>query len=299
MKVLIAEDDPTSRLVLKRTMEKWGYDVVAVGDGDAAWEEIQRPGAPSLVVLDWEMPGLDGIDVCRKVRLDEGERPHYIVMLTSRIDTEDLVAGLEAGANDYVEKPFEPAELRARMDVGRRFVELYDQLAASRQALEHQARTDPLTQIMNRGAIMARLSEELARAAREGSPLSIGMMDIDHFKQVNDTYGHAAGDEVLREVARRLSVTIRPYDSLGRIGGEEFLVVIPGVATEGARAILERARQVVGDAPIEYADNDIRVTASFGGTTAAGDEPQDRILIRADSALYRAKDLGRDRVEME
>ncbi len=128
MRVLIAEDDLTSRLVLQKNMEKWGYEVLSASDGDQAWEELQKPDAPALLVLDWEMPGIDGIDLCRKVRVGEGSHPRYIILLTTRSDTEDLVAGLEAGANDYVGKPFVAAELRARVDVGRRFVELHDQL---------------------------------------------------------------------------------------------------------------------------------------------------------------------------
>jgi two-component system cell cycle response regulator len=298
MRVLVAEDDLTSRLVLQKTMAKWGYEVSSVCDGNAAWEELQKPDAPALLVLDWEMPGMDGIDVCRKLRAAESGHPRYIILLTARSGTEDLVAGLEAGANDYVGKPFEPAELRARVDVGRRFVELYDQLLTSQRALEYQARTDSLTQILNRGAIMARLREEVARTKREGATLALGVLDVDHFKHVNDTYGHAAGDQVLREVVRRLTVAFRPYDGLGRIGGEEFLVLIPGAAPEDARAVLERARQVVCATSVDHADRRIDVTISLGGTTTRGDEPEDQVLIRADEALYRAKELGRNRVEM-
>jgi len=298
MRVLLADDDLTSRLVLQKTLEKWGYEVLAVSDGNQAWDELQRPDAPSLLILDWEMPGIDGTDLCRQVRATEGENPHYIILLTARSDTEDVVAGLEAGANDYVGKPFDPAELQARVGVGRRFVELNDQLLASRRALEHQARTDSLTQIMNRGAVMSRLSEEIARAKREGSTLAVGMVDIDHFKVVNDTHGHAAGDQVLREVVRRLTVPLRPYDALGRVGGEEFLVLVPLTTGEDARAILERVRQAVGATPIEYSGRKIEVTISLGGTTTLGDEAEDEILFRADEALYRAKELGRNRVEM-
>ncbi len=299
MRVLVAEDDLTSRLVLQKTMAKWGYEVSSVCDGNAAWEELQKPDAPALLVLDWEMPGMDGIDVCRKVRAAESGHPRYIILLTARSGTEDLVAGLEAGANDYVGKPFEPAELRARVDVGRRFVELHDQLLASQRALEYQARTDPLTQIMNRGAIMMRLARGGWLGPREkASTLALGVLDIDHFKQVNDTYGHAAGDQVLREVVRRLTLAFRPYDGLGRIGGEEFLVLIPGAAPEDARTVLERARQVVCATAVDHADRRIDVTISLGGTTTRGDEPEDQVLIRADDALYRAKELGRNRVEM-
>jgi two-component system, cell cycle response regulator len=298
MRVLLADDDLTSRLVLQKTLGKWGYEVLVVSDGNQAWDELQRPDAPSLLILDWEMPGMDGTDLCRRVRATEGENPHYILLLTARSDTEDVVAGLEAGANDYVGKPFDPAELQARVGVGRRFVELNDQLLASRRALEHQARTDSLTQIMNRGAVMSRLSEEIARAKREGSTLAVGMADIDHFKVVNDTQGHAAGDQVLREVVRRLTVPLRPYDALGRVGGEEFLLLVPLTTGEDARAILERVRQAVGATPIEYSGRKIEVTISLGGTTTLGDEAEDEILFRADEALYRAKELGRNRVEM-
>ena len=298
MRVLVAEDDLTSRLVLQSNMAKWGYEVLSVPDGDRAWEELQKPDAPALLVLDWEMPGMDGIDLCRKVRAGESAHPSYIILLTSRSDTEDLVAGLEAGANDYVDKPFVAAELRARVDVGRRFVELHEQLQASERALEHLARTDLLTQIMNRGAIMGRLHEELARSKREGSRLAVGELDIDFFKRVNDTHGHGAGDEVLREVVRRLAVALRPYDGLGRIGGEEFLVLIPGATSDNARAVLERLRKAVCAGAIDYVDGQIDVTISVGGTTTEGDEPEDRVLMRADDALYRAKELGRNRVEM-
>ena len=298
MRVLVAEDDLTSRLVLQRNLAKWGYEVLAVADGDRAWEELQKPDAPALLVLDWEMPGMDGIDLCRKVRVGESGHPCYIILLTTRSDTEDLVAGLEAGANDYVGKPFVAAELRARVDVGRRFVELHDQLRVSELALEHLAHTDPLTEIMNRGAIMTRLHEEVARTKREGSTLTVGVLDIDHFKRVNDTHGHGAGDQVLREVVQRLKVALRPYDGLGRIGGEEFLMVVPGAPLDSARAVLERLRQAVCASPIDCLDGQIDVTISLGGTTTRGDEPEDQVLMRADDALYRAKELGRNRVEM-
>ena len=298
MRVLVAEDDLTSRLVLQKTMTKWGYEVLAVQDGNEAWVELQKPDAPNLLVLDWEMPGMDGIEVCRKVRAHGGSHPRYIILLTSRDGTEDLVAGLEAGASDYVGKPFEAAALRARVDVGRRFVELYDRLLELQHALEHQARTDSLTQIMNRGAIMARLHEEVARTKREGSTLALGVMDIDHFKRVNDTHGHVAGDQVLREVVRRLTVAVRPYDGLGRIGGEEFLVLIPGADRTAARTVLERVRQVVCATPVICADLNIGVTVSLGGTITRGHEPEDLVLVRADEALYRAKTTGRNCVRM-
>lgn len=200
MRILVADDDPASRLLLERLLAKWGYEVVAVPDGQAAWDILSAPRAPELAVLDWMMPGLDGVEVCRRLRGLDLRNPPYVILLTSREEKEDLVTGLEAGASDYVQKPFDPLELRARLLVGRRFAELNTKLLEAQAELERQALTDSLTQVMNRRAVLVRLEEELSRTRRQGVPLSIAVLDIDHFKAINDTYGHAAGDEVLRAV---------------------------------------------------------------------------------------------------
>lgn len=298
MRVLIAEDTELIRVVLQSTLSRWGYDITVATDGHEALRELRKPDAPGLLILDWEMPGMNGIDLCREVRAEEGDKRHYIILLTARDTTEDLVAGLEAGANDYVRKPFDPAELQARVDVGRRYVELYDELVASKCALELLARTDSLTQLMNRGAILARLDEEIARAKRDGSTLAVGVFDIDHFKRVNDTHGHAAGDEVLREVARRITEATRPYDGVGRMGGEEFLVILPGVTVDTGRAVFERARRAVCESPVLCGGTQIETTISAGGTITSDGESPDAVISRADEALYRAKAFGRNRVEM-
>ncbi len=297
MRILIAEDDVTSRLLLKKVLSRWDYEVLATKDGAEAWEVLQAPNAPRLVVLDWMMPELDGVEVCRRLRQLETEQPPYVILLTARGGTEDIVRGLDAGANDYLGKPYDPEELRARVEVGRRFIELNERLLEAQHALEVLARTDALTGILNRGAIVKLLDAELSRARRENAALSVGMLDIDHFKRVNDTYGHAAGDDVLREVVRRAQTVLRPYDHLGRFGGEEFLVIIPGVEGPEALEILERIRAVVSAAPIGVQGQELTVTVSLGGAAGAG-EPAEQLLVRADDALYAAKDQGRDRVLM-
>ena len=227
MRILIAEDDFTSRTVLAGVLRKEGHQVEATVNGAEAWQALQQPDAPALVILDWEMPEMDGPEVVRRVRALETDRPPYILMLTSRGEKADIIAGLEAGANDYLAKPFDPGELRARVEVGRRMVEMQAALIASREALAHQATHDPLTGMLNRRAILERLHQELTRAGRHGDRWAVGMCDIDHFKQVNDTYGHQTGDDVLCGLARILNESLRPYDSVGRMGGEEFLVIAP------------------------------------------------------------------------
>ena len=195
MRILIAEDDFTSRTVLAGVLKKEGHEVRPL-NGAEAWQALQQPDAPALVILDWMMPEMDGPEVVRRVRALRNDRPPYILMLTAKGEKADIIAGLDAGANDYLAKPFDPGELRARVEVGRRMVEMQAALIDSRENLAHQATHDPLTGMLNRRAILDRLHEELARAGRNGDLLAVGMCDIDHFKQVNDTYGHQTGDDV-------------------------------------------------------------------------------------------------------
>jgi diguanylate cyclase (GGDEF)-like protein len=295
MRILIAEDDVTSRLLLKRVLENWGYEVIVTKDGAEAWEALQAADAPRLAILDWMMPGMDGVDVCRRVRTRDTLQPPYIILLTALGDKESVVTGLEAGADDYVGKPYDADELHARLEVGRRLVALNDDLLEAQDALKILARTDSLTRVLNRGAIVGELEREVERAAREGSPLGLGMLDIDHFKSVNDTYGHAAGDVVLREVVRRVLGVMRPYDSFGRFGGEEFLVLVAGSSERELGDVLERIRKVIGSTPIVVDGHELIVTVSLGGATR-GSESADGLIARADDAMYAAKEQGRDRV---
>lgn len=219
MRILIAEDDFTSRTVLAGVLKKSGHEVVETINGAEAWDALRQPDAPPLVILDWMMPEVDGPEVVRRVRALQTDRPPYVIMLTTKGDKADIIAGLEAGANDYLAKPFDPGELRARVEVGRRMVEMQAALIKSREMLAQEASHDPLTGLLNRRAILDRLREEFARAGRHGDLLALGMCDIDHFKQVNDTYGHQTGDDVLCGLAQILSESIREYDSVGRMGG--------------------------------------------------------------------------------
>ncbi len=295
MRALVADDDTASRILLQKVLTKWGYEVMTASTGEEAWKALTGDNPPDIAVLDWMMPELDGVEVCRRVRALDLSSPPYLILLTSRSDKQDIATGLEAGAADYVQKPFDHDELRARLLVGRRFAELNRKLLDTQQELRRQALTDPLTHIMNRRAILMRLGEEMARAPRQGLPLSIGSLDIDHFKAVNDNYGHAGGDMVLQTVVERALKALRPYDALGRIGGEEFLIVMPGVGPRDAEIVLERIRKIIRSAPIGLQGQDLLITVSIGGAVSMG-ESMDELLNRADEALYLAKGSGRDRI---
>jgi len=297
MRVLIAEDDPMSRRLLAAILAKWGYDVVPCADGAEAWTALQFDDAPRIALLDWMMPGLDGPQVCREVRRLARDAYTYIVLLTAKSGKEDLIEGMDAGADDYVGKPFDPHELQVRLRAGQRVVELHEQLLATREELRTQATHDGLTGLWNRGAILEILDKELARACRTSAPLAILMADLDHFKHINDTHGHAAGDTVLREVARRLTASLRPYDSVGRVGGEEFLLILPGCDAATAASVAERVRSGIAAAPIAIAEEATQLTVSVGVACRAQDGSEDgEALVRAsDVALYEAKRAGRNR----
>jgi len=298
MKVLLAEDARFARHLLQAALAAWGYDVVLAEDGEQAWRALQGPDPPSIALLDWMMPGLDGLEVCRRVR-QAGREPYtYVILLTGKDRQEDVVEGLAAGADDYLRKPFDNQELQARIRTGRRMVELHAELITARETLREQASTDPLTGLANRRTILEVLDRELARCRRSGGVCSVGMVDLDHFKAVNDTYGHAAGDAVLRQAASTMRATLRPYDLLGRYGGEEFVVVLPGCDAAGARAAAERLRASMAGTTIAVGEVSLRVTCSLGIAVGATEKSweRDRLLSTADAALYRAKEEGRDRV---
>jgi len=298
MRILIAEDSGPSRLALERVLVKWGYEVVSCLDGFAAWEQLQLPDAPRLAILDWMMPGHSGPEICRMLRAKGGEPYTYLLLLTSKTLKEDLIAGMEAGADDYVTKPFDLHELNVRIRAGMRILDLQAELMEAREKLREQATNDALTGLWNRRSIMEILEREQARSQREGAPIGVLMLDLDHFKLVNDRFGHLAGDEVLREAGRRLLASVRPYDGVGRFGGEEFLVVLPGCDEAGLYSRAENMRMSIAGPPVENVSDGVVVTASFGATVFM---PQSVIsaseLIRvADEALYEAKRAGRNRV---
>lgn len=291
-RILIADDEDATRLKLEALLSKHGYEVIVAKDGVEAWAILQREDAPTLVLLDWLMPGLDGVQVCRNVR-QAGNRPYtYIVMLTVRDETQDLVRGMEAGADDYLSKPFDVDELRVRLRAGERILRLQEELRL-------QATHDDLTGVLNRGTILEILHREMALVARKRVPVSIILADLDEFKRINDTHGHGVGDAVLREASKRLGARIRPYDSLGRYGGEEFLIVLPGCGAESAMQVAERVRSAVADGPVSTRAGDVDLTVSLG--VAAMERGVilnvDGLMHAADEALYRAKRGGRNRVE--
>ncbi len=299
-RVLIAEDDPVSCHLLKSFLLKWDYEVSVETNGMAALRTLESDETLRLAILDWMMPGLEGVQICERIR-EHKNRPYvYVLLLTARSEKRDLLRGLELGADDYLTKPFDSEELRARLLVGERILKLQDQLIASREELRFRATHDELTGISNRATIMEALGNELSRQVREHRSFGVILVDIDHFKNVNDTYGHLCGDEVLQAVARRMKECIRPYDAIGRYGGEEFLILASNTDVVGTLALAERIRSVVESKPVVTQAGEVRITASLGvavSSDARNADPQ-TLLRPADKALYRAKELGRNRSEL-
>ena len=301
--MLLAEDDPVARMLTARLLQKAGYEVVAVADGGAALAALRASFFP-VVLTDWEMPVLDGIGVVAAVR--GGDWPGYIftILLTGRDSHDSVIAGLEAGADDYLTKPVDEAELLARMKTGWRIAELELRLRAAREEAVKLSLTDALTGVNNRRYLSDTLPSEATRARRFGRPLSIVMCDIDHFKRVNDSYGHAAGDVVLREFAALLAEKIRvDIDWVARFGGEEFVVVLPETDLAGAVQVAERLRAATALLEVRHEAQTLRVTSSFGVASIGAPWPEgpvaEQLLTQADQCLYLSKKLGRDRVTGE
>ncbi len=305
MKLLVVDDDPDSRRLLSISLGWAGHQIVEAEDGDEAWEKFQRERA-RLVITDWMMPGLDGMGLISRIRASEVEGYTYIIMLTALREKPQVVSGLEAGADDYLTKPFDPEELAARVSIGERILKLQETLLASRRAMETLAMHDTLTGLLNRRAIHDRALSELNRLRRgtANAPLSVIMLDIDHFKSINDRYGHEAGDRALQAVSELLSAQLRSYDGLGRWGGEEFLMLLPGTGLAEALAVAERIRANLAEARPALPDGtQVSLTASLGvaaladtSAGAAGEQWLDDLVRAADRALYRAKSAGRNRV---
>ncbi|HEY2827760.1 MAG TPA: diguanylate cyclase, partial [Pirellulales bacterium] len=299
MKVLVADDEAVSRKLLESTLRRWDYDVVTARDGVEALRILEEPDAPKLAILDWLMPGLDGVQICRKIREQRSEPYTYILLLTGKNSKCDVVEGLDAGADDYVIKPFDSQELQVRLRTGKRILYLQEQLIAARETLRDQATHDSLTGLWNRAATLELLMGELARQQRHGGSIGVALVDLDGFKQINDVHGHLMGDEVLRAAAIAMQNCTRRYDAVGRFGGEEFILVLPGCDSINALSHAERVRAAVEQISIETPQGHIGVTASVGVTVARPQQIIDACgLIRAaDSALYEAKRNGRNRVE--
>jgi len=300
MRILIADDSIVSRHLLDATLRRWGYEVVVACDGNEAWRILEADNAPKIAILDWMMPGITGPGVCRKVRANAKDKDiyTYILLLSSKSQREDLIEGMEAGADDYLIKPFDQHELQVRLRPGVRILELQHELISAREELRDQATKDFLTGIWNRSSILDILNRELQRGTRESRPVGVILADLDHFKSVNDTYGHFAGDAVLREFVRRMSGSIRPYDAIGRYGGEEFLIVLPGCDPNVTERQAERMREALANGPMSFNEDSQLVTCSFGATAwLPSTLSSEETLIRvADDALYAAKRQGRNQV---
>jgi two-component system cell cycle response regulator len=300
MRVLVADDELLSRRLLQKILERAGYEVTTVENGRLAADKLCPPDGPRLVMLDWVMPELDGPAVCREVRKRNEQRYVYMILLTSKESKEDVVAGLESGADDYLTKPFDPEELKARLRTGLRILDLEDRLVEAREQMRFQATHDALTSLLNRGVIMDLLGRELARSRREHLSTAILMCDLDHFKKVNDTYGHLAGDEVLRETAKRLLASVRSYDFVGRYGGEEFLLVLNNCNPAFALVRAEEIRKAISQRPVPSSSGPLPITMSIGLLLSQewGYRPLEELLHEADAALYAAKAAGRNCVRV-
>jgi two-component system cell cycle response regulator len=295
VKVLIADDDALSRKILEDCLSEWGYDIIMANNGNEAWDILENSDRPNMAVLDWMMPGMDGVEICRRLRLLNLPNYVYVILLTARSKREDIINGLESGADDYIIKPFNREELKSRLKIGQRIIELEHRIL-------RLASTDYLTGLMNRRAFLERLERELNRCEREVSNMGIIIMDIDHFKRVNDNFGHQVGDLVLQELSGILAKLCRVYDFIGRYGGEEFIVCLPGADKWNTYKIAERMRSTIENSKIILLDKEssISVTASFGISSLEPGQIKnaDRLINEADEALYRAKDQGRNRVVM-
>jgi diguanylate cyclase (GGDEF)-like protein len=300
VKVLVADDDPGSLLVARAVVERYGHDCVVAADGDEAWA-LYLEHQPDVVVTDWMMPGMDGLALCRAIRAREADLYTYIVMLTSQGSRDDVLAGLEAGADDYVTKPLDPFVLHARLLVALRVTTLHADLAHYRKVLSQQARTDPLTGLHNRLKLSEDLEQLHARSDRYAEEYSVAMCDVDNFKSYNDIYGHQAGDLALRAVAAALVSQARKSDGVYRFGGEEFLVVLPNQTQEGAKVFMERALDSVRELEIEHTGDPagrLTLSAGISAFTTEHKVEAEQLLGEADAALYAAKAAGRNRVEL-
>jgi two-component system cell cycle response regulator len=301
--ILVADDEPVNRALIQRRLEREGYRVLTANDGSEAVERA-REALPDLVILDVMMPGMDGMDACRLIKADGRTHDIPVIFLSARDETEMKVNGLSLGADDYISKPFEAEELIARVHVAIRLKRERDQLrtnaeeASMRAELaQEQAMTDALTGLLNRYGLQHILTREQSEARRYYRTLSCLLIDLDNFKTINDTYGHAIGDLVLQQIARVLAEAVRGSDTVFRYGGEEFLVLLPETDLEGAIALGEKIRVAAASRPFGDGEHIFKLTLSVGASSLGDNESGNDMIARADMALYHAKEEGRNRVE--
>lgn len=308
MKLLLVEDSKLNLAHLQSAVKPWGYEVLAAHNGLEAWNCLMQQTEPVLALVDWMMPGLDGLELCRRIQTASRRKLLYIIMLTARDDKDEIAAALEAGADDYIVKPFQPQELQSRLKAGRRILEcqvalekLAGELHQANEELGRMVTIDGLTGIANRRHFDNQFREEWRRAVRESTSLSVILADIDYFTNYNNTYGHCQGDECIKQVASTLSSVIsRGGDLVARYGGEAFAVLLPNTDSVGAIVVAEALRVAVNRLVLEHRSSPLQsVTLSFG--LAVGwpepDEQPERLLEKADKALYQAKAAGRNQVK--
>jgi len=295
MKVLIAEDDIVCSKILQKNLESWDYEVVLARNGAEAWQALQDESL-RLAILDWMMPDMDGVEVCRQIRRRKKYKYTYIILLSAKDRKQDIISGLSSGADDYMTKPVNFLELRARLKAGRRIIELEDKLLFTQNQLKDIASRDGLTKIWNRTEIARFLNEELERGRREKIPTGVIMLDIDHFKRINDVYGHSVGDLALIKVVSRLKSKVRKSDKLGRYGGDEIVILLPNCPQTEIKKVGERLRLAVGHRRIRTELNTLPLTISVGCATSdlPGNSSPEKLIKSADRALLKAKELGRN-----
>jgi two-component system, cell cycle response regulator len=300
MQALVVDDSAIYRKLIGDHLRGWGFDVTLAENGTDAWQILQQPDSPKLALLDWVLPDLDGIELCQRIRVAGASGPYvYVILLTSNEGRQNMLDAMTAGADDYLVKPFDELELKARLLVGKRILDLQEELVSARESMRHAATHDNLTGLMNRGEIVAMLQRELERARREHTQLSVILGDIDHFKSVNDTHGHLFGDEALREIGRRMRAQLRIYDGVGRYGGEEFLMILPNCDLSNALIRANELREMVANTPVICGGVERPITMSMGVAVSNidGKNNLEALLNQADAGLYAAKDNGRNRIE--
>lgn len=299
MKILLAADSKTHRQLIVDCLKEWNFDFVVAEDGTAAWHLLEDQSDVNVALLDWDLPGMSGLELCQRIRCrTQNEQYVYTIVLTARNERGDLLEAMDAGADDFLKKPFDAPELKARLQAGRRIILLQRELIAARQSLRYAATLDSMTGLLNRGEIIASLRLQLARARRDFRPIGIVLADLDHFKKVNDSLGHTAGDSVIKESARRFRSGLRAYDCVGRYGGDQFLLVLPGCDLSNTYRRADAIRRLISAEPVLLPEGPINVTVSMGVSFAdtRQDDGLERLLERADQALCQAKNDGRNRV---
>ena len=300
MQALVVDDSAVYRKLIGDHLRSWSFGVTLAETGSEAWRILQQPDAPKLALLDWVLPDLDGIELCHRIRLAGASGPYvYVILLTSNEGRQNMLDAMQAGADDYLVKPFDELELKARLLVGKRILDLQEELVSARESMRHAATHDSLTGLLNRGEILVMLQRELERARRERKPVGVILGDVDNFKSVNDTLGHLFGDEALREIGRRLRTQLRVYDGVGRYGGEEFLMVLPSCDLPHALVRANGLREIVGSTPVVCSGEERLITMSMGVAVSGSDGKNEleTLLNQADAGLYAAKEKGRNRTE--